>query len=158
LDFFWHLPPTTPGVAIQPFFEATDHRKTDLSRARAPEPRGGSAAAPGRRLPGPPGGCRRLGLHLGVPPESRFREAPKAEGKNPSKNDIKKQPKIGEPWLLDRKFGLFVWQIVKEAFKFSDSLVCVPVVCCFDVIFGVQNVPFGMWRRCVYQTWGKRLY
>ena len=32
---------------------------------------------------------------------------------------------------------------MKEAFKFSDSSLFAPVVCCFDVIFGVQNVPLG---------------
>ena len=34
---------------------------------------------------------------------------------------------------------------MKEAFKFSDSSLFVPVVFCFGVIFGVQNVrvPLG---------------
>jgi len=85
----------------------------------------------------------------------------KLREKIPSKNDIKKKrPKIGESWLLDPYFGLFVWQNCERSieFKFSDSSLFSPVVCCFDVIFGVQNVPLGCEERCMYQTWGKRLY
>ena len=53
-----------------------------------------------------------------------------------------KWSKITETLLLGQNFGLFL-QFVKEAFDFSDGSLFVPVVFCFDVIFGVPNVPLG---------------
>ena len=72
----------------------------------------------------------------------------KLREKNPLKKCVKNdiQKKTTKNWralAFEPNFGLFVWQIVKEAFKSSDSSLFVPVVCCFDVIFGVQNVPLG---------------
>ena len=83
----------------------------------------------------------------------------KLREKNPSKNDIPKNTtKNWRTVAFGPTFGLFVWQVVKEAFKFSDSSLLVPVIFCFDVIFGVPHVPLGCEERCMYQTWGKRLY
>ena len=109
LDFFWHLPPTTPPESqFSHSFEATGH--SPLSCARAPEPRGGGAAAPGRRRSRPHRGCwRGLGsvFHQRV-----FREAPEAEGKKSVKKMIsKKRTKNWRTLAFESNFGRFVWQM-----------------------------------------------
>ena len=76
-------PPSTPGAAKkQQFFEAAG--QANLFRALCPEPRGGSAAAPGRRRFWPPGGCHRLGLRCRA-------SLPEKKNEKIMKNDIKKQ-------------------------------------------------------------------
>ena len=158
LDFFWHLPPTTTGVSIQPFFEATGHSR--LSRARALEPLGGSAAAPRRRRPGPPRGCRRLGAS-GFSTSVASGRLRKLREKIRQKNDIKrkkKRPKIGEPWLLDSNFGLFVWPNCERSIQIQWQFTVFSCGLLFWCHLWCAKCTIGMWRRCVYQTWGKRLY
>ena len=61
LDFFWHgTQPNPPTPAKQKNSNSLrPSGQTDLLRARAPEPHGGCAAAPGRRPAWPPRGCHR---------------------------------------------------------------------------------------------------
>ena len=158
-DFFWHLPPTTPPEqAIQPLLWGHRRWLGSFSCTRSGSTRrrcrsaGTSPSSAAWWMPSSsPRGFR-------VPRASLPGGSGSWGKKSVQKMISKKRPKIGEPWLLDPNFGLFLWQIVKEAFKFSDSSLFVPVVFCFDVIFGVQNVPLGCEERCMYQTWGKRLY
>ena len=169
LDFFWHLPPTTPPAHPQfsHSFEATSHPR--LSRARAPEPRGGSAAGPGRRRRWPPGGCRccgglqDLGLPrggcggLGLRLRSRFREAPEAEGKKfRQKNDIRKK----DQKLANLGFWTTSWPFCLANCERSIQIQWQYTVCSCGLLFWCHlwcaKCTFGMWRRCMYQTWGKK--
>ena len=144
LDFLWHLPPTTPPESqFSQFFEAAANAFSlvhALRRHAEEVPQRGDVAFPGRLV-------------------DVVASGPEAEGKNQLKNDIQKNDqKLANLGFWTQNFGLFVWQIVKEAFKFSDSsLVC---SCGFLVWCHLwcTKCTIGMWRRCMYQTWGKRLY